>query len=168
MSDIAEKKSWWPFAGWTGRALVESTLKTAVPMEVAVQKLRGFVSDQNARILHTKQNEMSMELTDRMMASNRRKADRPVAFNITLRFCEKQVKRANTNGLASGNYVETHVDVTIHPCRDRDRRHENTLNKARGLLGSLKSYLIAVEQPLQGAEAEAPAEPVAAAEGEKS
>ena len=130
---------------WTGRALVEATLKTAVPLEVAVQKLRGFVSDQNAKILSTKQNEMSMELTDRLSSANRRKTDREVAFTITLRFSEQHVQRTNAQGFAAGDYVETHVDVTIHPRRDRDRRHDTTIAKARGLLGSLKSYLIAIE-----------------------
>jgi diguanylate cyclase (GGDEF)-like protein/putative nucleotidyltransferase with HDIG domain/PAS domain S-box-containing protein len=145
MSGETEKKSWWPFHAWTGRALVEARLKTAVPLEIAVQKLRGFVSDQNAKILSTKQNEMSMELTDRLSTANRRKTDREVAFTITLRFSEQHVQRANSHGLTAGEYVETHVDVTIHPRRDRDRRHDTTIAKARGLLGSLKSYLIAIE-----------------------
>ncbi len=145
MTDVQEKKSWWPFHGWPGKALVEATLKTAVPLEVAVQKLRGFVSDQNAKILSTKQNEMSMELTDRLSSPNRRKTDREVAFTITLKFSEQHVQRKNTQGFASGDYIETHVDVTIHPRRDRDRRHDTTLAKARALLGSLKSYLIAIE-----------------------
>jgi diguanylate cyclase (GGDEF)-like protein/PAS domain S-box-containing protein len=163
MTDMPIKKTWWPFSGWSGRALVESTLTTPVPMEVAVQKLRGFVSDQNARILSTKQNEMSMELTDRLSSANRRKTDREVAFNISLCFSEKYVTRANSHGLAAGQYVETQVEVTIHPCRDRDRRQEDTVAKARGLLGSLKSYLIAIEQPSFSAEHEPLAE-VAVAE----
>ena len=135
MSDEPEKKSWWPFQAWTGRALVEATLKTAVPLEVAVQKLRGFVSDQNAKILSTKQNEMSMELTDRLSSANRRKTDREVAFTITLRFSEQHVQRTNAHGFAAGDYVETHVDVTIHPRRDRDRRHDTTIAKARAPVG---------------------------------
>jgi hypothetical protein len=162
MSDEREKKSWWPFQAWTGRALVEATLKTAVPLEVAVQKLRGFVSDQNAKILHTKQNEMSMELTDRFTSANRRKTDREVAFTITLRFSEKMVQRTNSQGFAAGNYVETHVDVTIHPRRDRDRRLDTTVAKARALLGSLKSYLIAIEH--EGRQSESLEEPVASVE----
>lgn len=162
MTDEREKKSWWPFQVWTGRALVEATLKTAVPLEVAVQKLRGFVSDQNAKILHTKQNEMSMELTDRYTSANRRKTDREVAFTITLQFSEKQVQRTNSQGFAAGNYVETHVDVTIHPRRDRDRRHDSTVAKARALLGSLKSYLIAIEH--EGRVGDPLAEPVASTE----
>ncbi len=153
-----EKKSWWPFRAWTKRALVEAKLKTAVPLEIAVQKLRGFVSDQNARILSTKQNEMSMELTDRLTTVNRRKTDREVAFMITLRFSEQHVGRTSPNGFAIGQSVETHVDVTIYPRRDRDRRHETTMTKARALLGSLKSYLIAIE--CEGRAAKTKAEPV--------
>jgi diguanylate cyclase (GGDEF)-like protein/putative nucleotidyltransferase with HDIG domain/PAS domain S-box-containing protein len=156
MSDEPEKKSWWPFRGWPGKALVEATLKTAVPLEVAVQKLRGFVSDQNAKILSTSQNEMSMELTDRLSSANRRKTDREVAFTITLRFSEQHVQRTNAHGFAAGNYIETHVEVTIHPRRDRDRRNDTTMAKARGLLGSLKSYLIAIEH--EGRSEAAPAE----------
>jgi diguanylate cyclase (GGDEF)-like protein/PAS domain S-box-containing protein len=157
MSNEPEKrKSWWPFQSWTGRALVESTLKTAVPLEVAVQKLRGFVSDQNAKILATSQNEMSMELSDRLASSNRRKGDREVTFTIHLRFSEQYVDRTNTQGFAAGKHAVTHVDVTIHPRRDRDRRHDSTVTKARALLGSLKSYLIASEDESRLVKAEEP------------
>ncbi len=152
MTDVSEKKSWWPFRVWTGRALVEATLKTAVPLEVAVQKLRGFVSDQNAKILSTSRNEMSMELTDRLSSAHRRNTDREVGFTITLRFSEHHVPRTNSQGFAAGEYAETHVEVTIRPRRDRDRRHDSTVAKARGLLGSLKSYLIAIEHAGRAAE----------------
>jgi hypothetical protein len=37
------------------------------------------------------------------------------------------------------------VEVTIRPRRDRDRRREATVERARRLLGSLKSYLMARE-----------------------
>jgi len=139
------KRSWWPFRGWASRALVESTLKTAVPLEVAVQKLRGFVCDQNAKILSTSQNQLSLELTDKLSSHNRRKTDREVTFTIELLFSENQVERTNAQGLVIGRYVETHVDVTIRPRRDRDRRLSSTMAKARGLLGSLKSYLMVME-----------------------
>jgi diguanylate cyclase (GGDEF)-like protein/PAS domain S-box-containing protein len=145
MTNVKGKKSWWPFRTWGGRALVEATLKTAVPLEIVVQKLRGFVSDQNAKIISASQNELTMELTDRLTSNNRRKTDRVVTFTIQLQFSERHVDRANTQGFAAGKYVETQVGVTISPRRDRDRRRDTTLVKARGLLGSLKSYLIAVE-----------------------
>jgi hypothetical protein len=48
-------------------------------------------------------------------------------------------------GVTSGQFVETRVHVQIRPRRDRDRRREATVEKARRLLGSLKSYLMARE-----------------------
>jgi diguanylate cyclase (GGDEF)-like protein/putative nucleotidyltransferase with HDIG domain/PAS domain S-box-containing protein len=145
MSDEKMKKRWWPFRSFTGSALVETTLVTAVPLDVAIQKLRGFVSDHNARITDTGERQLSMELTDRYTGTNRRKADRPVSFSIDLKFSEQHVERANTQGFAAGKYVETRVDVTIRPRRERDARRDTTVDKARNLLGSLKSYLMASE-----------------------
>ena len=145
MSEEKVKKSWWPFQPWRGGALVETTLVTAVPMEVAVQKLRGFISDQDAKITHTSEHELNMEVTDRLVDDNRRREDRVVTFAIELKFSEQHVDRANATGFAAGKYAETRIMVTIHPRRDRDRRRDTTVNKARRLLGSLKSYLMATE-----------------------
>lgn len=139
------KRNWWPFQSWGGSALVEATLVTAVPLAVAVQKLRGFVSDQDAKIVSTSEHELHMEVTDHLTGKNRRKGDRSVVFAICLTFSERHVERSNTHGFAAGKYVETCIEVTIRPRRDRDRRQDTTVNKARHLLGSLKSYLMASE-----------------------
>ena len=145
MSDEPEKKCWWPFRSLRGGPLVQGTLATAVPMEVAVQKLRGFVSDQNAHIVSTSERELILEVTDEHAAPNRRSTDRVVTFVIRMKFSEGHVEKANTAGFAAGKYLETRVDVAITPRRDRDRRRDTTVNKARLLLGSLKSYLMATE-----------------------
>ncbi len=145
MCDVQNTRSWWPFHTWTRQALVESKLKTAVPFDVAVQKLRGFVSDQDARILNISENKMSMELTNRVASGKRHNGDRKVTFTIELHFFEARVPRTNAQGVAAGEYVETLIEVTIRPRRDRDRRLDSTISKARALLGSLKSYLIAIE-----------------------
>jgi diguanylate cyclase (GGDEF)-like protein/PAS domain S-box-containing protein len=145
MSEEPVKRSWWPFRSLGKGPLVEGALTTSVPLEVAVQKLRGFVSDHNARIVCTTERELCLEVTDEQAAPNRRNTDRFVTFLIRLRFSERYVERANASGFAVGKYLETCVDVTITPCRDRDRRQDSTLNKARLLLGSLKSYLMAIE-----------------------
>lgn len=141
------KKSWWPFitAPWGGRALVEATLVTTVPIEVAVQKLRGFIADQNAQIIKTADNELELAVTGNESSSNRRLNDRPVTFLIHLKLSQNHYERANAQGFASGTYVETRIEVLIRPRRERDRRREATVDKARLLLGSLKSYLMARE-----------------------
>jgi diguanylate cyclase (GGDEF)-like protein/PAS domain S-box-containing protein len=154
------KKSWWPFQAWGSSALAEATLVTAVPIEVAVQKLRGFVSDQDAKITKADENQLILEVTDRLVSNNRRRTDRSVTFVIEMHFSQRHVERANTQGLAAGKYLETCIDVTIRPRRERDRRRDTTVNKARQLLGSLKSYLMAQED--EGHWPDPVAEPVAA------
>lgn len=139
------KRSWWPFHSWSGTALVEARLITPVPIEVAVQKLRGFIADRDAHILRTDDNEIELSITDRHSDLNRRMGDRTVTFVIQLKLAQKHFERANSQGLAAGQYVETQVDVVVRPRRDRDRRREATVDKARRIVGSLKSYLMARE-----------------------
>ena len=57
--------------------------------------------------------------------------------------------------------METRIEVLIRPRRDRDRRREATVEKARRLLGSLKSYLMARED--DGRSPEPAEEPTVAA-----
>jgi diguanylate cyclase (GGDEF)-like protein/PAS domain S-box-containing protein/putative nucleotidyltransferase with HDIG domain len=145
MMEEKVKRSWWPFQVWRGGALVEATLVTMVPIEVAVQKLRGFIADQEAKIVKTNDNELQLIVTDGAANANRRTADRSMAFVIHLKLSQQHSERSNTQGFAAGAYVETRIDVQIRPRRDRDRRREATVEKARRLLGSLKSYLMARE-----------------------
>jgi diguanylate cyclase (GGDEF)-like protein len=148
------KRSWWPFQPWRGRALVEATLVTMVPIEVAVQKLRGFIADQDAKILKTSHNELQMSVTD----GTRRASDRPITFLIHLTLSQQHEERANTQGFAAGSYAETRIEVLIRPRRDRDRRRDATTERARRLLGSLKSYLMARENDGKSLDPEEPTE----------
>ncbi len=153
------KRSWWPFQVLRSGALVEATLVTTVPIEVAIQKLRGFIADQDAKIVKTNDNELQLAVTGSHGNANRRRTDRPVTFLIQLKLSQQHMERSNTHGLAAGAYVETRIEVVIRPRRDRDRRRETTVEKARRLLGSLKSYLMAREDDGKPRE---PAQPVAA------
>lgn len=146
------KRSWWPFQSWRGNALVEASLVTTVPIEVAVQKLRGFIADQNAKIVKTNENELLLTVTDYNSQTCRRETDRPVSFQIQMKLSQQRSERTNSQGFAAGTYVDTRIDVVISPRRDRDRRREATVEKARRLLGSLKSYLMAREDDSKTAE----------------
>jgi diguanylate cyclase (GGDEF)-like protein/PAS domain S-box-containing protein len=151
MMEEKVKRSWWPFQSWRGGALVEAVLVSPVPIEVAVQKLRGFIADQDAKIVKTNENELQLAISDSRAGINRRSNDRPVMFLIQLKLSQRHAERANTQGFAAGTYVETRMEVDIRPRRDRDRRREATVDKARRLLGSLKSYLMAREDGGKGA-----------------
>ena len=75
---------------------------------------------------------------------------------IQLKLSQQHAERSNTQGFAAGTYVETRIEVVIRPRRDRDRRREATVEKARRLLGSLKSYLMAREDDGNGARSSRP------------
>lgn len=139
------KRRWWPFAWRRSSALVQTTLVTSVPIELAVQKLRGFIADQQAKIIKTNENELELAITDGDAQTNRRATDRPTIFLVHLKLSQQRTERTNSHGLAAGIYLSTRVEVLIRPRRDRDRRKEATVHKARRLLGSLKSYLMARE-----------------------
>jgi diguanylate cyclase (GGDEF)-like protein/PAS domain S-box-containing protein len=158
MIDEKVKRSWWPFRSLRGGAIVETTLISAVPIEVAVQKLRGFIADQEAKIVKTDDNELQLAITDNGPDGNRRSTDRAVTFLIHLKLSQQHAERSIKRGFTSGPHVETRLEVTIRPRRDRDRRREATVEKARRLLGSLKSYLMARED---NGKAATPAETVA-------
>ncbi len=145
MAEEIKTKSWWPFASWRGTCLVETKLVTNVPLEVAVQKLRGFIADHDAKIVRTAENEIRLEATDGGNGQTRRKNDRPTTFVVDVSFSQEHIERTNSAGLAAGSYVQTTAEVTIRPRRDRDRRRSAVTERARLLLGSLRSYLMAKE-----------------------
>ncbi len=161
MMEEKVKRRWWPFQSLRGGALVEAALVSAVPIEVAVQKLRGFIADQEAKIVKTNENELQLTVADSRASVSRRATDRPVTFLIQLKLSQQHSERVNTQGFAAGAYVETRIEVVIRPRRDRDRRREATCEKARRLMGSLKSYLMARED-----DGKTPAPIVAAATAE--
>src|SRR4029079_6074671 len=100
--------------------------------------------------------ELHLEVTDRHTADTRRSNDRPTTFVINLKLTATYHDRSNVHCVAAGNSVETRIEATIRPRRDRDRRRDAVVDKARRLLGSLKSYLMAQEDDGKAPPAEAP------------
>src|SRR4051812_7946951 len=146
MMEDKVKRKWWQFQALrSSGAMVEAVLISAVPIEVAIQKLRGFIADQKAKIVKTNENELQLAITDTQTHANRRSSDRAITFLIELKLSQQRTERRASQGFAAGTYIETRLDVTIRPRRDRDRRREATVDRARRLLGSLKSYLMARE-----------------------
>ncbi|MCG8436014.1 MAG: GGDEF domain-containing protein, partial [Gammaproteobacteria bacterium] len=119
MNEEPKKRSWWGFTSWRGKALLNVELVSAVPSEVAVQKLRGFISDHSAKILKTDENHVKMEINGKEASDHRRKSDRDQTFVIKIDFSEQHIERANSQGFAAGSYAQTKLDVSISPRRDR-------------------------------------------------
>ena len=122
--------------------LLSRRLVTVVPMKVAAEKLRGFVADHKAQILDVQGNCVTVKIDDALSGFSNRKSDRPVPFLMELTFEEEN----NGNGQrgASGQ-LRTLIQVVVRPRRQRDRRRSDMLDRARQLLVSVKSYLMAHE-----------------------
>ena len=123
-------------------ALLKRELVTPVPLNVAAEKLRGFVADQHAEITSIDENHVTLKIDGHQAAFGRRHADRPISFCIELRFTES---RGDSDEAQRGAALRTLVCVAIGPARNRDRRTGNVLDQARQLLHSLQAYLMAHE-----------------------
>jgi len=141
----SQKKKWWSFGVFVAPPLVETTLTTEVPIDVAIEKLRGFVSDHKARIISIRDKRVELEMTSEHIGHFRRQADRPAPYRIELEFSEQRQQKSNTFGLAAGAYAQTVAAVTIRPKRRRNRRRDDQFDRAKLILQSLKAYLMASE-----------------------
>ena len=124
-----------------------ATLVSQVPMELAIQKLRGFVSDQDAQIVEVEGNDISIKVSGAHPDFGNRANDRPVPFNVLLQFesfNEDDPKKRST---------KTRIKIVLSPIRGRDRRKSDLSERANLVLNSLKSYMMATEENEKGAKA---------------
>jgi diguanylate cyclase (GGDEF)-like protein len=124
-------------------ALLDSVLVTAVPLNMAVEKLRGFVLDHHAEILGIKADRIDMQIESRQQQSLRRRGDRPVPFLVELTFSEQRIPLGNRHGRADAKMVRTRIHVAIRPKRSRDRRSASIVPQAQAILSAIQSYLMA-------------------------
>jgi diguanylate cyclase (GGDEF)-like protein len=118
--------------------LLEQHLVTPVPVKMAVEKLRGFVADHQARIISVNGNQVRMEISDRPVGRIRRLTDRPATFCLDLQMEEE----APT---AEAGMTRTKIKIRVSTRKTRNRRQNEVMTRARELLISFRSYLMAVE-----------------------
>lgn len=141
-----KKNPWWKFASLRAQPVVETTLTSAVPIDIAIEKLRGFVSDHQAKILSTKENSVELEVSSEKVSYDRRKSDSHVTFRVEMQFSEERVERSNNLGFAAGEYAQTKVDLKIRPKRNKKRRKADMAERARLIQQSIKAYLMAKDR----------------------
>ena len=125
--------------------IVEQNLVTPVPVKMAVEKLRGFVADHCAKIVKIDGNLVKLQIDDRYSEQSRRRGDRPVMFILELRFDEEQVRSTEADKNVRTGATRTKIHVTVTPKRSRDRRRDDAADRAREVLVSFRSYLMASE-----------------------
>ncbi len=146
-SGIAAKESKAPAAkeaGWFswilgGKSppLVDRRLVTPVPMSLTAEKLKGFIADHHAELISVSPQNVVLRI-DGEKLPNRRTNDRAVAFLVELNFEENRGE-----GERRDESLRTLVRVQIRPRKDRDRRRQDSLQRAEQIISSLRSYLVA-------------------------
>ncbi len=151
--EIEKKKNpWWKFASLRAQTVVEASLTSAVPIDIAIEKLRGFVSDHQAKIISTRENCVELEVSSEKVSYDRRRADQHITFRVELQFSEIRIERSNNLGFAAGEYAHTQVDLKIRPKRVKKRRKADMAERARLIQQSIKAYLMAKDSDEVSAE----------------
>ncbi|MEX2174905.1 MAG: diguanylate cyclase [Pirellulaceae bacterium] len=120
--------------------VLQRTLATSMPLNVVVEKMRGFVADHFAQIDSITENHVVLSIDDDSAPILRRDGDRPVPFVIDVKFDDARGPEENR---AAPRMIRTLVYVVIRPQKSRDRRRRDVTERALRLLASLRSYLVA-------------------------
>ncbi len=128
----------------SSNVLIERQLLSEAPLPVCVEKLRGFVADHHADVLSADGDEIRIAVAEGSNSLLRRVADRPVRLVMELKFEEipRDQGRDRSNGMGA---ARTRIHLAIVPHKKRDRRKEQVAERARQLLISFRSYLMATE-----------------------
>ena len=139
--EVRKKRLFWPER--TGPvAVLEQDLVTPVPIAIAIEKLRGFVADHRANIISIDGSCVKLEIDDRP-GPTRRRGDRPVTFLVNLQLTEETFTAEATERTAATTMPQTRIHFTISPRKNRDRRRDDMAERARTVLSSFRSYLMA-------------------------
>jgi len=130
------------------KELLQQDLVTPVPIKVAIEKLRGFVADHQAKIMAIDGNQVRLEIEDKPAGRFRRLTDRSLSFSVELAFEEQRLHKERRDGVRAshGTTTRTKIRITVSPRRNRDRRCDDAMARAKDVLMSFRSYLMASEE----------------------
>jgi diguanylate cyclase (GGDEF)-like protein/PAS domain S-box-containing protein len=121
---------------------LEQELITPVPIQLAIEKLRGFIADHQAKVIAIDGNHVKLQIDDGS-GMLRRRNDRPMTFLVDLQLEEEQVEKPRKETPGSTQIPQTKIRVSVVPRKSRDRRRADVTGRAREVLASFRSYLMA-------------------------
>jgi diguanylate cyclase (GGDEF)-like protein/PAS domain S-box-containing protein len=124
-------------------ASVHQRLVTPVPLQVAVEKLRGFIADHQANVTLVEANCVEMLVQINPPKRFRRFGDRPTVFRVKVELEEESSGRGGRESRNPTPPAHTRITVTIAPEKTRERRRDHLVARASEVLTSFRSYLMA-------------------------
>lgn len=144
LSEAPASRSWFRSL-WTkpeAAVVLRERFRIDGPMSLAVEKLQGFVSDHQARVLAVRDNCVDLEVTHRPVGM-RRRTDRPIVFRLHLVLRQVAEEAAASSAGSSALRKGTLIDVEITPSSTRERRRQELFARAAHVLEALQAYLMA-------------------------
>lgn len=114
----------------------EFDVVTPVPVDLAIEKLRGFIADHNAEIISVEENQVTMKVKAVCSRGGRRRVDQQIALHAQLTLSELHGEEK------SHGPCQTNVHINLKPIRNRDRRGPELSGCFTQLVMSLRSYLM--------------------------
>ena len=139
VGDIGSEKPSW--LNWFGSSRPEKTgefdIVTPVPVDLAIEKLRGFIADHGAEIITVKENQLTLKVNAIYSRGGRRRADQRMAIHVQLTLSASDSRSDSKRGPSM-----TNVHVNLRPIRNRDRRGREVMACYSQVINSLRSYLM--------------------------
>ena len=115
----------------------EFDVVTPVPIDLTIEKLRGFIADHDAEIISVNENHVSLRLNAVCGPGGRRRADHQISLRVQMTLSEVRKDVVPTRGPS-----KTNVHVCLQPIRNRDRRNGELSTCFSQVMASLRSYLM--------------------------
>lgn len=132
-----------------GNTLLKREMTSDSPLERNIEKLKGFVADHHAEIVLTDRNRVQLRLDgEKGGPLFRRGADRSIRLLMDISLHEESFAPENNPRAV---FKRTRIGISVAPVKSRERRTIDALERARQLVVSLRSYLMA--QDIGGVEA---------------
>jgi diguanylate cyclase (GGDEF)-like protein len=131
---------WWLFKSGQNSDSLNSEIITPVPVDFAIEKLRGFIADHKAEIVKVSEGNLQLRMNVRYGIGGRRNADSLIPFNVYLKLSELH-EPANPQSRKPAS-VTTTVKIELSPVKIRDRRRQEVDTCANQIVLGLKSYLM--------------------------
>lgn len=135
------KRSW---LGWfeveAGDVASEFQIRTPVPVDIVIEKLRGFIADHNAEVINVSENQLSVKVNAVCSQGGRRRVDKHIAFRV--KFTLEETEKVDAGFGVGSAHINTNAFVHIEPIRNRDRRSSELAVCIEQIVASVKSYLM--------------------------
>jgi diguanylate cyclase (GGDEF)-like protein/PAS domain S-box-containing protein len=129
--------SWLFGRGHESHVQLKKELVTTVPREIVIEKIKGYVSDFDARIETASPESVSFDVDSSKLEINRRSNDRGGVFRVTLHIGDPKDVQPGAG---------TSILVGIVPLGKRNRRQAEIVEGMDCVYRSLRSYVVAREK----------------------